>query len=613
MQHRSPINDPNDQATRMRYIVAIVLSIFVIFGFHYTVEKPRQEAKRAYLEAAEKAEAERLEREAAEAAAMAELSQGEVEEVIVIPAERIDIDNGRVAGSFSTKGNRIDDLRLLDYMTEVDGDIPVTLFSPSDTEKPYYAEFGWISNVASVAVPDADTVWTRVGGQSLNQESDVTLVWNNGAGLEFQRTISLDENYMFTVSERVTNTSGAPVTLYPYQLLSRQGIPEDYLGFFILHEGPIAYINDELQELGYDDTFDAEEYTNVNDGWLGFTDRYWFTSLIPQEGSEFTGRFVSKGGDRKMTEGRHQADVRGGAVTVGVNDAQEISFQLFAGAKELDVLNGYAKQEWLKNINLSIDFGVLYLLTKPLYFILSTISAASGLVWVGLIGLTILLRLAMFPLTNKSFRSMAKMKKVAPQMKELQKQHKDDPKVMQMKLFELYQKEGVNPMSGCWPILLQIPIFFALYKVILLDIELRHAPFPGWIEDMSVQDPTTVFNLFGLFPYDVPSVMMIGAWPCLMGLSMIMQKRLNPKPADKTQAMVMTYMPYFMTIILAKFAAGLVIYWTTSNLIGMLQQYVIMRKMGVKVSLIKGHLGEDEDEIVEVDKDSDAAKDKDSK
>ena len=592
--NRSP-SDPHNQEQNGRLLLAIILSVMVLVGFHYFFERPRLEAQRERLEAQK--EVEQAQVSGINAADQNPSVQGPLSrEDALSQSDRIEFKNTKIEGSISLKGNRIDDLELINHYDTVEREEYVKLFSPSDTKKPYYAEFGWISKNSALELPGEDAVWTIVDGQDLTPESPVTLRWKNGAGLIFERTIELDENYMFSVSERVTNMSSQPVTLHAYQLLSRKGLPDDFINMFILHQGPVGYSDDELREIDYSDTMDEEYIYDTDNGWLGFTDKYWFTSIVPDQSDEFQTRFISGGSD-DVQESRHQADVRSSAITIAPQDSKGISFKLLAGAKELEVLNDYSQQgAGLQNINLMIDFGALYLITKPLYLLLGALSGLLGHVALGIIVLTVVIRLAMFPLTNKSFRSMAAMKKVSPKMKEIQKEYKEDPQKMQAKLMELYQKEGVNPFSGCWPMLLQIPIFFALYKVIMLDIDLRHAPFPGWIEDMSVMDPTTIFNLFGLLPYDVPGFLMIGAWPCLMGLTMYFQKRLNPPPADPMQAKIMMYMPFFMTFILAKFAAGLVIYWTWSNLLGVLQQYFIMRKMGVDVHLIKGYRGSGEDE-----------------
>lgn len=588
MQHNS--HDPNDSGQQKRLIVAVILSIVVLFGFHFMFEKPRLEAQQAREQARQEValSSGALTDDAAVAEAARAASGPIAREEALAQTSRISIRNDKISGSFPLQGNRLDDVQLLNYHETVDREEYVALFKPSGTKNAYYAEFGWIADGGQQDVPNADTIWERVGQhETLSVDQPVLLRWNNGAGLIFERRIEVDEDYLFTVTERVINEKDTPVTLHPYQLISRDGLPEDYISIFILHQGPIAYTGDDLEEYNYKKLEGGTRYTSES-GWIGFTDKYWFASLVPSQDSEYTGRFI-KTGPKDVYRARYQADVLGDAVTVMPNSSAENSFNIFVGAKELDVLNAYSSRPELHNINLSIDFGIWFFITKPFYVALKALSELFGHVAWGIILLTVLIRLVMYPLNNKSFRSMAAMKKIAPKLKKIQEKYKGEPQVLQTKIMELYQKEGVNPFSGCWPILLQIPIFFALYKVIMLDIDMRHAPFPGWIEDMSVMDPTSVFNLFGLLPYSVPDLLMIGAWPCLMGITMYLQRRLNPPPTDPMQAKIMAYMPFMFTIILAKFAAGLVIYWAWSNFLGVLQQYVIMRRMGVDVSLIKGY------------------------
>lgn len=576
-----------DPEQHKRLMAAIALSLLILFGYHYFVERPRIEAMQAREAAQQEAQAEKVldtnivsQQDAAD--------QVYSRDEIVERGGRLMIKNEKVEGSMPLSGIRIDDIRLLDHYETVERVKPVALFAPSGTEKPYYAEFGFISDDNAMNLPSEDTQWQVVSNSdTLGTDQPVTLQWDNGQGVTFERTIELDKYYLFTITDRVINTSDETVTVYPYQLLSRKGLPKDFVDFFILHQGPISFSGGELEELSYDDLEDTQEFNNTG-GWVGFTDKYWFASIIPPEGEAYKARFIKTGPEDEQ-QARYQADVLMGAMIIPPNGADEASYRMFAGEKKLDVLDSYDDQPGLRNIDLSIDFGIWAIITKPIYLALNFLSELFGHVAWGIIVLTVLIRLALYPLNSKSFRSMAAMKKISPKLKEIQEQHKGDTQTMQLKIMELYQREKVNPFSGCWPMLLQIPIFFALYKVVMLDIDMRHAPFPGWIEDMSVMDPTSIFNLFGLLPYDVPGVLMIGAWPVLMAMTMAGQRRLNPPPSDPVQAKVMAFMPWFFMIILAKFAAGLVIYWTWSNFLGLLQQYVIMRREGVDVSLIKGY------------------------
>lgn len=596
--------DPNDSGQQKRLIVAIVLSLLVLFGFHFLFERPRLEAQQAREQAREEASFDETARAGDADQAKTEKSGPISREEALTQTQRISINNNKISGSLPLRGNRLDDIQLLNYYKTVDSEENVALFKPSGTERPYYAEFGWIAESGGLNLPKADTAWEVVGANELTADQPVLLRWDNGQGLIFERKFEVDEDYLFTVTDRIINQNDQPVTLYPYQLLSRGGLPEDYVKIFILHQGPIGYTGEDLNEYDYSDLEEGERFT-ADDGWVGFTDKYWFAGLIPPQGQEYKARFVQTG-EGDLHKARFQTDIRGNAVTVMPEGSTENTFNIFVGAKELNVLTEYSKRPELRNLELSLDFGVLFFITKPLYLALKALSVWFGHVAWGIILLTVLIRFVLYPLNNKSFRSMAAMKKVTPKLKEIQAKHKEDPKVMQTKIMELYQKEKVNPFSGCWPVLLQIPIFFALYKVIMLDIDMRHAPFPGWIDDMSVMDPTSVFNLFGLLPYNVPELLVIGVWPCLMGVTMALQRRLNPPPTDPMQAKIMLYMPFLFTFILAKFAAGLVIYWTWSNTLGIIQQYIIMRRMGVDVSLVKGYKGDPAEEKSDAESESTA-------
>ena len=582
--NRQPQQDPGQHK---RMIVAIVLSLAVLFIFHYTVEKPRIEAQKAREAEQQTAE---LQANLETDSPIATVTESRIltRDEILTETQRLPIANEYVDGTLSLTGTRIDDVRLSRYYETIEDVNPVALLSPSGTENPYYAELGFIPENRDMPVPSQSTQWTLTSDiNALGAGDTAVMQWDNGQGLTFERRVALDEHYLFTVTDRVMNTGAEAVTLYPYQLLSRKGLPDDYVELFILHQGPINFADGNLEELDYDDLEETQTFSNKG-GWVGFTDKYWVSALIPDQQETYKSRFV-RSGPEDENQARYQADLMAGAMTVLPGQAEEMTTRVYAGAKRLAVFDEYRDVPGMKNLDLSIDFGIWAFITKPLYMALSFLSEAFGHVAWGIIVLTVLIRLALYPLNSKSFRSMAAMKKVAPKLKEIQEKHKGDTKAMQMKIMELYQREKVNPLSGCWPMLLQIPIFFALYKVVMLDIDMRHAPFPGWIEDMSVMDPTSIFNLFGLLPYAVPGFLMIGAWPILMGLTMAAQRRLNPPPSDPMQAKLIKYMPLFFVFILSKFAAGLVIYWTWSNFLGLLQQYVIMRREGVDVSLIKGY------------------------
>ena len=575
-------NDKNPDDTR-NLIIFMVLSLLMWLTYDHFVLRPNLERTRAAQEAAlqtAQQESPGLD------SASAEVSKRPRQEVIA-DVPRVKIENGALAGSLSLKGGRIDDLLLKRYFKTIEDKEDVVLFSPSGSEYPKYVEFGWVAADKSVRLPDSDTLWRVNGNKDLNPGHPVTLAWDNGQGLRFERTYEIDDNYMFTVTQRVTNASGASAVMYPYALVAEHGLPEDFdAAGRIAHMGPIGYIGGELHEHGYlkMPKKPLQELKSAT-GWAGLSEKYWFTGLIPEQQQIKTFRFLytppaGEGGQQKF-----QADIVGAGTQVDPGATIETKTRLFAGAKELGLLNQYGRDLAVQHFDLAIDFGLYYFMTVPFYYILETLGRWSGNFGIGIILLTVMVRLCVFPLANKSYRSFAKLKQVAPQMKELRDKYGSDKEKLQAELVKLYEKEKVNPLSGCFPILVQIPIFFALYKVLSISIEMRHAPFFGWIHDLSAKDPTSIFTLFGLIPWNPPTVLMIGAWPCLMLVTMLIQRKMNPPPQDPTQAMMVNYMPFFMTYIMAKFAAGLVIYWTFSSVLSILQQYVIMRSMGVPVHL----------------------------
>ncbi|NND50452.1 MAG: membrane protein insertase YidC, partial [Rhizobiales bacterium] len=426
------------------------------------------------------------------------------------------------------------------------------------------------------------TEWQLESGNRLTPGNPVVLSWDNGAGLSFRRTITVDELYMFNVTQSVQNNGTTPVTLYPYALVSRHGVPSDAFNFYILHEGLVGFIGEDgLQEIDYDDVTDGNSYSfSATGGWLGITDKYWAAVVAPDQRLPYKARFTSYG-DRPV----FQTDFLGSAVAIAPGAVSEITSQTFAGAKRVSVVDGYAAQYGLLNFDLLIDWGWFYFITKPMFLLLDWLNGFIGNFGLAILAATVLIKLAFFPLANKAYKSMSGMKKLQPEMVKLRERYKDDRVKQQQELMALYKKEKINPMSGCLPIVIQIPVFFALYKVLFVTIEMRHQPFFGWIQDLSAPDPTSLFNLFGLIPWDPPSLLMIGGWPLVMGLTMFIQMRLNPAPPDPIQQQIFNWMPLFFTFLLAQFAAGLVIYWAWNNALSVLQQYVIMRRMGVKVEL----------------------------
>jgi YidC/Oxa1 family membrane protein insertase len=514
---------------------------------------------------------------------------------------RIKISTPRLSGSISLKGARIDDLALIQFRETVNpASPPIILFSPSGTAEPYYAEFGWVpASGSTVRLPDRDTQWQQEGSGDLTPTSPVTLKYDNGDGLTFRRTISIDEKYLFMLKDDVSNVGSAPVTLYPFALISRHGAPP-VSGYYILHEGLIGYLGDKgLQEYGYK-KIDDDKIVNfkVTNGWLGITDKYWASALLPDTNAQLQARFSSNPVGPIRT---YQTDYLLDPQTIAIGGTGTANARLFAGAKEASVVGinfplaghgGYNKQLDLNHFDLLIDWGWFYFITKPMFLALDWFYHLIGNFGVAILLVTVLVKLLFFPLANKSYASMAKMKSVQPQLAALKERYPDDKVKQQQEMMEIYKKEKINPVAGCLPIALQIPVFFSLYKVLFVTIEMRHAPFYGWIKDLSAPDPTTIFNLFGLIPFD-PMVLgphlgpylMLGVWPIIMGITMWIQMKINPAPPDPTQKMIFDWMPLIFTFMLASFPAGLVIYWAWNNLLSVLQQSFIMRKNGVKVEL----------------------------
>ncbi len=509
--------------------------------------------------------------------------------------DRVEIRTGRVSGSISLLGGRIDDLHLTDYdVVQGDDSDTVTLLSPANSAAPYYTVHGWApaGGLDASAVPGATTVWTVENGRILTETTPITIKWDNGAGLVFRRTIAIDENYMFSITQRVENNTNAAVRMQPYGIIARKGEPET-LGMYLLHEGVVRAQDGELQEIKYknmpDEPFDPAEGGNIDrvdvleSGWIGMTDKYWMTTLIPLPGQPFAS--VSKYTPANDT---YQADMRLPVMEISGGQDAEVTTLLFAGAKEVSTIRAYQEGLGIDKFVDSVDWGIFFFITKPIFALLNLIHGWVGNMGWSIIGLTLVIKAILSPLAYKSYVSMAKMKKLQPEMEELKKRTGDDKQAMQKEMMELYKKNKVNPASGCLPILLQIPIFFSLYKVLFVTIEMRHAPFFGWIQDLSAPDPSSILNLFGLLPYAPPSpesffaIFSIGVFPILMGVTMWMQQKLNPAPTDKTQAMIFAWMPWVFMFMLGNFASGLVIYWVANNTITFIQQYAIMRSQGVK-------------------------------
>ncbi len=593
-------------------IVAVLLSLLVIVGWQYFVIAPKIEAEKrqAAIEQAQQQQQQSTTTDqsgssapgatpgasgapsAAPASGQAAGAAVSRDEAIARTA-RVKIETPSLQGSINLVGGRIDDLLLADYHDTVDKKSPlVELFSPAGTEHPYYADFGWVAEKDGPKVPDATTVWQADGGP-LKPGSDVTLTWDNGAGLVFKRVYSVDANYMFTVRQSVENNTGEPVTLFPFGLVSRSNIPPTR-GYYILHEGMIGYLGkDGLQEIKYKKLEDNTpiEPAKTSTGWLGITDKYWAAALIPGGDRPFQARFLK---DAKGATPNYQADFLGDAVSVPAGGSADNQTRLFAGAKQTSLLGGYEKNLGISHFDLLIDWGWFFFITQPMFKLIDWLYRFLGNFGLAILAVTVLVKAVFFPLANRSYASMSKMKKLQPEMQKLQAQFKDDRMALQQAMMKLYKDQKVNPVAGCWPIVIQIPVFFSLYKVLFVTIEMRHAPFFGWIRDLSAPDPTNIFTAFGLIPWDPPTSLHLGIWPLIMGFTMFVQMRMNPTPPDKTQAMIFNWMPLIFMFMLGSFPAGLVIYWAWNNTLSVLQQGVIMKRHGVPIALfgnLKGLIG----------------------
>ena len=491
-------------------------------------------------------------------------------------------EHGRVIGSVALVGGRIDDLTLADYRETVDPESPqIRLLAPPGTANPYFAEFGWAADEREAvgSTPGPQTEWSTTDSR-LSPGSPITLTWDNGEGLHFSRKIAIDENFMFAVTQSVANRSNAPVTLHAYGRISRTDEPTT-LGFYILHEGPLGVFNGTLKEVDYSDLRETPTIEqSTTGGWIGITDKFWLAALVPDQQKIANTRFhfSNRGGRDKF-----QVDYLLEPVVIPVGGSADVTNRLFAGAKEVALLDEYAEQLGIINFDLSVDFGWFFYLTKPLFYVLHSFYGWFGNFGLAILGLTVIIKLFFFPLANKSYTAMSKLKTLQPQMMELREIYSDDKQKLNAEVMALYKREKANPMAGCLPILVQIPVFFALYKVLFVSIEMRHAPFYGWISDLSAPDPTNLFNLFGLIPFTPPDFLAIGLWPLAMGLTMFLQQKLNPAPPDPMQARIMMMLPLIFVFLFATFPAGLVLYWTWNNVLSIAQQWLIMRRVTAKM------------------------------
>jgi YidC/Oxa1 family membrane protein insertase len=599
-------------------ILAVVLSLIVIVGWQYFIGYPQMERQRQ--EAQQQAQLKQSQpqpgstqsatQNAAQPAtpevpgtpksgAPSAQAQAASREAVIASSPRIAIETPRLGGSIDLKGGRVDDLTLSQFREETDPNSPpIVLFSPSGAPAAFYAEFGWVPAAGSnAAMPGPETLWQQHGAGALGVGHPVTLTYDNGQGLVFTRTIAVDDHYLFTIKDDVANNSGNPVTLFPYALISRHGAPV-VQGYYILHEGLIGVMGDQgLQEETYKKIEDKKSVTwDVTNAWLGITDKYWAATLLPDTDAKVRARFsAGEAGELKT----YQTDYLLQPQTIAPGATGSANARLFAGAKEVSVVGidfpfgpgGYNQALHLNHFDLLIDWGWFYFITKPMFLALDFFFHLVGNFGIAILIVTVLVKILFFPLANKSYASMAKMKAVQPQMAMIKERYADDRTKQQQAMMELYKKEQINPVAGCLPIVIQIPVFFSLYKVLFVTIEMRHAPFYGWIHDLSAGDPTNIFNLFGLIPFDPSGLpllggyLALGAWPAIMGVTMWVQMKLNPAPPDPTQQIIFSWMPLIFTFMLAKFPAGLVIYWAWNNTLSVIQQSVIMHRNGAKIEL----------------------------
>tara|TARA_B100001250_G_scaffold320446_1_gene283345 strand:- start:1453 stop:3135 length:1683 start_codon:yes stop_codon:yes gene_type:complete len=491
-------------------------------------------------------------------------------------SKRIYFENDNIKGSISLIGSRIDDLEFKKFKETLNGNKNITLLNPKKVKNGYYVETGWATTNKNIDVPNAESIWEIEGNTKLTPNSPVKLVWLNDQNIKFEKKISIDEQYLFNVKQSIINNSQKTYNFYPYGQIIRNEIPE-ITNFFILHEGPHGVFNSELVEKDYDDIQDKPYSINADRGWLGITDKYWITTLIPQKNRKFRGDFDYKNKFRTNF-------IETNATEIGANENKSNEIKILVAAKEVRIIDDYAEKLNIEKLDLVIDWGILYFLTRPMWFALDYFYKLLGNYGLSIIAVTICIRIALFPLAQVSFKSMSRMKLLQPEMARLKELHKGDKMELQRATMALYKREKVNPLSGCLPILPMIFVFFALYKVLFVTLDGYHKPFFGWISDLSSRDPTSIFNFFGLIPWDPPSFLIIGAWPVAMGATMWLQQKMNPAPPDPVQAKIFMFFPIFLTVILAPFPAGLVIYWTANNCLQMAQQYIVMRGTKIKTN-----------------------------
>ena len=587
----------NDNSNNRNLILAVILSAAILFGWQYFIAAPAMKAEQARNALQTKEQTHAAPTPNAVPGAVPTVSGGQAhltrDMALKASGPRIKIVTPSVDGTLELKGARFDDLRLKNYHDTADVKSPeIVLLAPKGTEYPYFVDFGW-SNAPGVsqALPNDDTVWSVKSGDVLSPGKPVTLQWDNGHGLVFTRRIEVDDQFMFTVTDSILNKGAAAATLYPYALVVRDGVPKTQ-NYWVLHEGFVGVAGGTLTDAKYDDFKDEgtpPKTFSSTGGWVGITDKYWMAAVAPPQNENFDGSY----GGHSFAGGKtYQADYRLGARTAAAGGGiASVTHHLFAGAKVVDTLRHYEHTLGIASFDMAIDWGWFRPITQPLFWVLDYFYKLLGNFGLAILLLTVAVKAVTFPIANSSAKTMAKMKKVQPEQEKIKERFADDPAKQQAAIMELYKREKVNPVTGCVPQLLVIPVFFSLYKVFFVTIEMRQAPFYGWIHDLAAPDPTSIINLFGLLPFHppsfIPAFLSIGIWPILMGITQWVQTKLNPAPADPIQARMFGLMPIMFTFMFATFPAGLVIYYTWNNLLGVAQQWYIMSRNGVEIHLFK--------------------------
>jgi YidC/Oxa1 family membrane protein insertase len=605
------MSSPSDPKDQNNLIIAVVLSMLVLMGWQYFFAAPQIKHEQAKQDYSKQIDAQKngapqgqnppsVANAPPVAAPSTDASVPAAQPSAAMPARsreeilksspRVAISTPSLQGSIDLKTGRIDDLVLKKYRETVDpNSAMVTLLSPAGTFDPYFAEFGWVPQAgAAIKVPDRDATWKLDAGTTLTADTPIKLSWDNGQGVIFHRTIAIDNDYMFTVQDEVENKTAGEISLLPYARVHRSGHPPSQI-YSVLHEGLVGISGDHgLVEDAYANAVKEgvpRTFDNVTGGWLGITDKYWATALIPNQSEPYRAMYSALPARDPGARDAFQTDYLKNAIAIPAGARKSVEGHLFAGAKQASLVDGYEKSLNILRFDRLIDWGWFYFITRPLFRLMEFINSIVHNFGITILVLTVIVKAAFYPLASKQYASMARMKKMQPEMQRIKEQFKDDPQRQQKEIFDLYRKQKINPLAGCWPILLQIPVFFALYKVLFVTIDMRHAPFFGWIKDLSAPDPTSIFNLFGLLPFDAPTFLHIGAWPLIMGLTMWVQMQLNPPQPDPIQQQIFQWMPVMFTFLLASFPAGLVIYWAWSNTLSIAQQLHINKKNGAEIHL----------------------------